>query len=268
MAGSSTLPLALCLFLLFSVIECMLFSPLQIKAPSVTKTNIKVITSDDDDFKVVRRDRRLSGYAPDFASTLSSCTEEYTFVARRGGSAICGSADVEIVTLCKSWGSKDKVAIEEEIIRLPFIKNVLTNPQYRNMGVATDLLKYIEEHYRQDYDYLYLHVLKSNMKALNLYRKIDFEEVRLDDTCASDTSSARNKNDDVVHKESCDKKGSWTRSLKEALEPIIDPFIFPRPRLLMRKKIKTYRAHSSTSDHKGFTNRQILLSIENRPPRF
>ena len=65
------------------------------------------------------------------------------------------------------------------MIQLPFIKNVLTNPEYRQMGVATDLLKHIEKRYRKQHDYLYLHVLKSNTQALNLYKKFNFIEFGL-----------------------------------------------------------------------------------------
>ena len=258
--------LLLCLLLRSSdMVDCMLFSPTvqtKVTSPSKSKVRVKAITRNDDEFKKIQEDRKRNGHAPAFASSIdSSCTKEQTFIAMRDENVICGSADVEIMTLKKSWANKDTTNFDEtEIIRLPFIKNVLTNAQYRNMGVATELLKHIEQQYRGEHDYLYLHVLKSNTKALNLYKKINFEEVRVEGTNINGSCEG-DKVHDNMHKGLYDTKVSRIQVLKDVVERVIDPFIYPRPRLLMRKKLK-----SSKKSNGNFSDKQIIASIENRPP--
>ena len=233
-------------------------------ATSTITSTIKLITSiDDDDFRRVQQDRKRSGYGPEFGSS-----NECTYVAKRNGD-ICGSADVEIVYLKKSWGSTD-INGGDEMIQLPFIKNVLTNPEYRQMGVATDLLKHIEKRYRKQHDYLYLHVLKSNTQALNLYKKFNFIEVGLDDTnCDSNGSSGTRPSSKDYGGSGEERVGGSNelklQLLKDTIEKAIDPFIFPRPRILMRKRLNS---NNGGNNNKGFTDKQIILAIENKPPNF
>lgn len=59
-----------------------------------------------------------------------------------------------------------------------YITNIAVIPKFRNMGIASELLKYIEEYAKGiELEFITLEVRESNLSAINLYNKFGFERV-------------------------------------------------------------------------------------------
>lgn len=58
------------------------------------------------------------------------------------------------------------------------IEYIIVSERYRRLGIATKLLNYIEEKYR-DIDNITLEVRESNIEAINFYKKNGFKEVTI-----------------------------------------------------------------------------------------
>ena len=62
----------------------------------------------------------------------------------------------------------------EETIDVINIVDVLTFEEYRRLGISESLFKYIIDNYKDKKDKIMLEVRKSNIPAINLYKKMGF----------------------------------------------------------------------------------------------
>ena len=151
-------------------------------------------------------------------------------VAERDGQ-IVGSADIELIR-------------DDDFGELPFLKNVLTEPEARHTGVATILITHIVETMaRAGYEYVYLSVLKSNKPARKLYEKLGFVEVYGNDNRS--------------------KSKYLNRTIRSVVQLMIDEcmnaLIYPPPKLLMKKKILS--ATRTRFEHVDVSDQQVLERI-------
>lgn len=69
------------------------------------------------------------------------------------------------------------------------IGNFAVHPDYRRMGLGNKLLKHILEKFK-NYDIAYLEVRRSNVAAINLYKKFAFNELYVRDQYYTDNEDA------------------------------------------------------------------------------
>lgn len=62
----------------------------------------------------------------------------------------------------------------EETVDVINIVDVLTHEEYRRQGVSESIFKYIINYYKDKKDKIMLEVRKSNIPAINLYKKLGF----------------------------------------------------------------------------------------------
>lgn len=56
------------------------------------------------------------------------------------------------------------------------IINIVVNPQYRKLGIATKLINYIIDNFK-DVKSIMLEVSENNKSAINLYNKLNFKQI-------------------------------------------------------------------------------------------
>lgn len=85
---------------------------------------------------------------------------------------IIGTAELAVKFIdAGRWGQKS----------CPYVSNLAVKPQYRRLGVASNLLAKCEEVTRNwGYEDLYLHVLEKNTSACQLYFKLKYDVSHID----------------------------------------------------------------------------------------